>query len=191
MMFRPLLPLIIILLCATHASSQSVPVEDVSKSMLNWTQHLNTDVDKYFTREKGTELIRNLDAFEQALNLYMKTRKNLSDSIFRKNVAPGNKDPKNLELLKAQMGEVLRQMRNVTDLTNNELREQGDRLNDQIYNVLNGEGTQFLSYLEAFLSGLTVTKKEMALDNGMTYDSLLQSINLLTSTQNKIRGKMR
>lgn len=191
MMLRPLLFLIITSLCASYASAQSVPVEDVSKSMLNWTQHLNADVDKYFTREKRDELIRNLDAFKQALTLYAKTRKNLSDSIFRKNIAPGNKDPKNLELLKGQMGEVIRQMRNVTDLTNNELREEGDRLNDKIYNVLNGDGNQFLSYLEAFLSGLAVTKKEMALDNGTTYDRLQQSINLLTSTQEKIRGKMK
>lgn len=191
MRFRLLLSLIIIVLCSTYASAQSVPVEDVSKSLLNWTQHLNADVDKYFTREKGIELIRHLDAFKQALTLYTKTRKNLSDSIFRKNVASGNKDPKNLELLKTQMGDVLRQMRNVTDLTNNELREEGDRLNDQIYNVLNGEGTQFLSYLEAFFSGLPVTKKEMALDNGTTYDRLKQSINFLTSTEEKIRGKVK
>lgn len=190
-MFRPLLPLIVILLCATYASAQSVPVEDVSKSLLNWTKHLNADVDKYFTREKVDELILNLDAFKRELTLYTKTRKNLSDSIFRTNVAPGNKDPNNLELLKTRMGEVIRQMRNVTDLTNNELRAEGDRLNDQIYNVLNGEGSQFLSYLEAFLSGLAVTKKEMALDNGTAYDRLQQSINLLTSTQDKIRGKIK
>jgi hypothetical protein len=190
-MFRSLLHLIIILLCATYASAQSVPVEDISKSLVNWTKHLNTDVDKYFTREKGDELIRNLDAFKEALSLYSKTRKNLSDSIFRNNIAPGNKDPKNLELLKTRVGEIIREMRNVTDLTNNELRAEGDRLNDQIYNVLNGEGNQFLSYLEAFLSGLAVTKKEMALDNGMAYDRLQQSISLLTSTEDKIRGKMR
>ncbi|SFD16361.1 hypothetical protein SAMN05518672_101825 [Chitinophaga sp. CF118] len=191
MMFRRLLPLIIILLCATCATAQSVPVEDVSKSLLSWTQHLNADVDKYFTHEKGDELIRNLDAFKGELTLYARTRKNLSDSIFRKNIAPGNKDPKNLELLKTRMGEVVRQMRNVTDLTNNELRAEGDHLNDQIYNVLNGEGNQYLSYLEAFLNGLTVTKKEMALDNGMTYDRLQQSINFLISTQDKIRSKMK
>jgi hypothetical protein len=95
-----------------------------------------------------------------------------------------------MELLKTQMGEIIRQMRNVTDLTNNELRAEGDRLNDQIYNVLNGEGNVFLSYLEAFLAGLDVTKKEMALDNGMPYDRLQQSIKLLASTQNKIRSKM-
>jgi hypothetical protein len=191
MMFRPLLHLVIILLCGTYVSAQSVPVEDVSKSLLNWTKHLNADVDKYFTREKGGELIRNLDAFKEELTLYTKTRKNLSDSIFRKEIAPGNKDPKNLELLKTRMGEIIRQMRNVTDLTNNELRAEGDRLNDKIYNVLNGEGPQFLSYLEAFLSGLEVTKKEMALDNSTAYDRLQQSINFLTSTEDKIRGKMR
>lgn len=190
-MFRSLLSLVIILLCAAYTSAQSVPMEDVSKNMLNWTQHLNAEVDKYFTREKGGELIRNLDAFKEALTLYMKTRKNLSDSIFRKEVAPGKKDPKNMELLKEQMGDVIRQMRNVTDLTNNELREEGDRLNDQIYNVLNGEGKQFLSYLEAFLSGLEVTKKEMALDNGMTYDRLKQSISTLGATVDKVRGKMK
>jgi hypothetical protein len=191
MMFRAFFLLIISSLCATYTSAQSVPVEDVSKSMLNWTQHLNADIDKYFTQEKGDELIRNLSAFEQALTLYMKTRRNLSDSIFRKNVAPGNKDPKNLELLKTQMGDVIRQMRNVTDLTNNELRAEGDRLNDQIYNVLNGEGNSFLSYLEAFLTGMNVTKKEMALDGGVTYDRLQQSISALASTQDKIRRKMK
>ena len=189
-MFRPLLTLII-LLGSLYASAQSVPVEDVSRNLLKWTQHLNTDVNKYFTRDKGDELIRNLDALKQALTLYSKTRKNLSDSIFRTNFTPGNKDPKNLELLKTRIGEVIRQMRNVTDLTNNELRDEGDRLNDQIFNVLNGDGNQFLSYLEAFLNGLSVTKKEMALDNGMTYDRLQQSISLLTSTQDKIRSKMK
>jgi hypothetical protein len=189
MIFRPLL--IIILLCSASASAQSVPVEDVSKSLLNWTQHLNADVDKYFTREKGKELVSNLDAFKQALSVYTKTRKNLSDSIFRKEVAPGNKDPKNLQLLKDQMGEVIRQMRNVTDLTNNDLRAEGDRLNDRIYNVLDGEGKQFLSYLDAFLYGSAVTKKEMALDNGTTYDRLQQSISQLTATEDKIRGKMK
>ena len=117
MMFRLLLPLIITSLYTINVSAQSVPVEDVSKSLLNWTQHLNADVDKYFTSEKRDELIRNLEAFKQALTLYMKTRKNLSDSIFRENIAPGNKDPKNQELLKTQMGDVIRQMRNVTDLT--------------------------------------------------------------------------
>jgi hypothetical protein len=190
-MLRRLLPLIIVLLSATYSSAQSVPVEDISKSLLNWTQHLNTDVNKYFSREKGDELIRNLDALKQELTLYTKTRKNLSDSIFRNNVAPGNKDPQNLELLKNRIGEIIRQMRNVTDLTNNELRAEGDRLNDHIYDVLNGEGNQFLSYLEAFLNGLAVTKKEMALDNGPAYDRLQQSINLLNSTEDKIRAKMK
>lgn len=190
-MLRSLQYLVIFLLCATYASAQSVPVEDVSKSLLNWTQHLNTDVDKYFTREKGDELIRSLDALKQEITLYTKTRKNLSDSIFRNNVAPGNKDTKNLELLKATMGEVIRQMRNVTDLTNNELRAEGDRLNDQIFDVLNGEDKQFLSYLEAFLSGLAVTKKEMALDNGISYDRLQQSAKYLTATEDKIRSKMK
>lgn len=190
-MFRSLLQLVIILLCATYTSAQSVPVEDVSKNLLKWTQHLNADVDKYFTREKGEELIRNLDALKEELSLYTKTRKNLSDSIFRKEVAPGNKDPKNLELLKTRMGEIIRQMRNVTDLTNNELREEGDRLNDQIFNVLNSEGSQYLSFLEAFLNGLQVTKKEMALDNGTAYDRLQQSVKLLSSTEDKIHNKMK
>ena len=190
-MRRSLLSLVVILLCATYASAQSVPVEDVSKNMLNWTQHLHTEVDKYFTRDKGDELIRHLDGFKQALTLYSKTRKNLSDSIFRNNIAPGSKDTKNLELLRERIGDVIRQMRNVTDLTNNELRAEGDRLNDQIFNVLNAEGNQFLSYLEAFLSGVAVTKKEMALDNGLAYDRLQQSINLLASTEGKIRGKMK
>jgi hypothetical protein len=187
MIFRSLL--IITLLYASGVSAQSVPVEDVSQSMLSWARHLNADVDKYYTSEKKDELVLSLDGFKQALTLYMKTRKNLSDSIFRKNVAPGKKDPQNLEVLKTQMGDVLRQMRNVTDLTNNELRAEGDRLNDRMFNLLNGDGNQFLSYLEAFLNGLEVTKKEMALDNGAAYDRLQQSIGLLAAAEDKIRRK--
>lgn len=45
----PLLLLIITLLCTTYASAQSVPMGNVSKSLPNWAQHLNADVDKYFT----------------------------------------------------------------------------------------------------------------------------------------------
>lgn len=181
--------LIVFLLYTTFASAQSVPVEDVSQRLLNWTTHLQSDVDKYFTREKKNELILHLDGFKKALTLYTTTRKNLSDSIFRKDVPPGNKDPRNAAVLKEQMGDVIRQMRNVTDLTNNELREEGDRVNDQIFDVLNAEGTNFLSYLEAFLNGLQVTKKEMALDNGAAYDRLQKAIKNLNATQEKIRGK--
>jgi argininosuccinate lyase len=190
-MFNLLKSLILILLCTSYASAQSVPVEDVSQNLLSWTKHLNSDIDKFYTRDKADELVLSLSGFKQALTLYTKTRKNLSDSIFRNNIAPGKKDPQNVELLRTQMGEVIRQMRNVTDLTNNESRAEGDRLNDQIFNVLNSDGKQFLSYLEAFLNGLSVTKKEIALDNGMTYDRLQQSISLLNSAENKVRGKMR
>ena len=189
-MLRPLFVLIMVLFSAIGTSAQSVPVEDVSKNLLTWTQHLHTSVDKYFTRDKGAELVRNLELLKADLAVYTKTRKNLSDSIFRKNVAPGNADPRNLEVLKTQMGEVLRQMRNVTDLTNNELRAEGDRLNDQIYNVLNSEGKVFLSYLEAFLTGKEVTKKEMALDLGAAYGRLQEAIGLINSTQDRIKQKM-
>ncbi|ACU60452.1 hypothetical protein [Chitinophaga pinensis] len=188
-MLRPLFILMIVLFSAT-AHAQSVPVEDVSKNLLTWTRHLHSNVDKYFTRDKGAELVRNLELLKTDLAAYTKTRKNLSDSIFRKNVAPGNPDPGNAEVLKTQMGEVLRQMRNVTDLTNNELRAEGDRLNDQIYNVLNSEGAVFLSYLEAFLTGKEVTKKEMALDNGAAYGRLQEAIGLIGSIQDRIKQKM-
>ncbi len=191
MILHRLLTLCICLIFAAQADGQSVPVVDVSMSLLNWTKHLNTDVDKYYTREKAEELTRNFEALRRDLAIYMNSRKRLSDSIFRKNIAPGKKDPDNLELLKTQMGEVIRQMRGVTDLTNNELRAEGDRLNDQIFNVLNSEGAQFLSYLEAFLAGLEVSKKDMALDGSVAYDRLGQAISLLATTQDKISRKMK
>jgi hypothetical protein len=191
MLFRRLLLLIIVLLSAGNASGQSVSVVDVSLTLLNWTKHLNNDVDKYFTKDKGAELTRNLDALRQDLTLYMKARKGIADSIFRHNISPGKKDPQNQELLKSRMGEVMRQMRNVTDLTNNELRAEGDRLNDQIYEVLNAEGATYLSYLEAFLNGLDVSKKNIALDGSVAYDRLQQSISQLTVTLDKISHKMK
>lgn len=180
MVFR-ILTLAIVLLSATNSFAQTLPVVDVSMSLLNWTKHLDADVDKYFTREKGEELNRSFEALKRDLTTYMKTRKNLSDNIFRNNMAPGKKDPDNLEALKTQMGDVIRQMRNVTDLTNNELRAEGDRLNDKIFNVLNSDGTQFLSNLEAFLAGLDVSKRDLALDAGVAYDRLQQSISHLAS----------
>jgi FlaG/FlaF family flagellin (archaellin) len=180
-----------VLLSAGNASGQSVSVVDVSLTLLNWTKHLNNDVDKYFTKDKGAELTRNLDALRQDLTLYMKARKGIADSIFRHNISPGKKDPQNQELLKSRMGEVMRQMRNVTDLTNNELRAEGDRLNDQIYEVLNAEGATYLSYLEAFLNGLDVSKKNIALDGSVAYDRLQQSISQLTVTLDKISHKMK
>jgi len=191
MIFRRILTLFIVLLSATCSFAQTSPVVDVSMSLLNWTKHLDADVDKYFTREKGAELTRSFEALKKDLTTYMKTRKNLSDNIFRNNTAPGKKDPENLEVLKTQMGDVIRQMRNVTDLTNNELRAEGDRLNDKIFNVLNSEGTQFLSHLEAFLAGLDVSKRDLALDASVAYDRLQQSISLLASTEDKISRKMK
>ncbi|MCF6406845.1 hypothetical protein L3C95_28360 [Chitinophaga filiformis] len=191
MIFRRILMLAIVLLFATTTFAQTLPVVDVSMSLLNWTKHLDNDVDKYFTKEKGEELSRSFEALKRDLTIYMKTRKNLSDNIFRNNTAPGKKDPENLEVLKTQMGDVIRQMRNVTDLTNNELRAEGDRLNDKIFNVLNSDGTQFLSNLEAFLAGLDVSKRDLALDASVAYDRLQQSINLLGSTQGKINQRMK
>ncbi|SHN10122.1 hypothetical protein [Chitinophaga sp. CF418] len=191
MIFRRILTLATVLLFAANSFAQTLPVVDVSMSLLNWTKHLDADVDKYFTKEKGAELSRSFEALKRDLTTYMKTRKNLSDNIFRNNIAPGKKDPENLEVLKTQMGEVIRQMRNVTDLTNNELRAEGDRLNDKIFNVLNSEGTQFLSNLEAFLAGLDVSKRDLALDASVAYDRLQQSISLLASTGDKISRKMK
>lgn len=186
---RRILLVFVALLSVTWVAAQTLPVVDVSMSLLNWTKHVNADVDKYFTVEKREELTRSFDGLNKSLTVYMTTRKNLSDNIFRKNIAPGKKDPENLEALKTQMGEVIRHMRNVTDLTNDELREEGDRLNDKIYNVLNGEGTQFLSALEAFLAGLDVSKRDIALDASVAYDRLKQSIDLLASAQEKISRK--
>jgi hypothetical protein len=191
MIRRCFLLVFVALLSVTWAFAQTLPVVDVSMSLLNWTKHLNADVDKYFTQEKGEELTRNFEAFRRDLTVYMKTRKGLSDNIFRKDIAPGKKDPQNLEVLKTQMGDVIRQMRNVTDLTNDELRAEGDRLNDKIYNVLNGEGTQFLSALEAFLAGLDVSKRDIALDASVAYDRLQESIGQLAAAQGKIKGKMK
>ena len=191
MIFRRILTLAIVLLFATNSFAQTLPVVDVSMSLLNWTRHLDADVDKYFTKEKGEELSRSFGALKKGLTTYMKTRKNLSDNIFRNNIAPGKKYPESLEVLKTQMGDVIREMRNVTDLTNNELRAEGDRLNDKIFNVLNSDGTQFLSNLEAFLAGLDVSKRDLTLDAGVAYDRLQQSISLLASTEDKINRKMK
>ncbi|PSL23028.1 hypothetical protein [Chitinophaga ginsengisoli] len=191
MIFRRILTFAIVLLSATNSFAQTLPVVDVSLSLLNWTKHLDADVDKYFTKEKGQELSRSFGLLKKNLITYMKTRKNLSDNIFRNNIAPGKKDPENLETLKTQMGDVIREMRNVTDLTNNELRAEGDRLNDKIFNVLNSEGTQYLSNLEAFLAGLDVSKRDIALDASVAYDRLQQSINILASTEDKINRKMK
>ena len=80
-------------------------------------------------------------------------------------------------------------MRNVTDLTNDQLREEGDKLNDAIYNVLYGEPNQFLSHLEAFLAGYDVTKKDMALDGSTCYTRLQTCINLITGIEGRIGRK--
>jgi hypothetical protein len=175
---------------AAAAQSKTAPVTDVTSELLDWVKHLNNDLDKYFKKEKGAQLNEALDFLKQDLTVYLKTRKALSDSLFRHNAAPGKRDEQNLEVLKAKMSDIMGRMRNVTDLTNKELREEGDKLNDQIYNVLFGDKTHFLSHLEAFLAGMDVTKKDLALDGSTYFTRLQECINLISTLQGRINKKM-
>lgn len=179
------------LFIATNVFAQNAAVTDVTVGMLTWVRHLNNDVDKYFSQEKGEALSQHLKNLEQDLTDYRKKRKALSDSLLRHNVAPGKKDPANLEMLKEEMRAVMEQMRGVTDFVSNELRAEGDKLNDEIYAALYGEQTRFLSHLEAFLAGVDVTKKDLAVDNSMCYDRLQECISLVAGLRGKIERKMK
>ncbi|WP_158642708.1 hypothetical protein [Chitinophaga japonensis] len=173
------------------AQSNEAPVTDITMDLQEWARHLNSDADKNLSREKAPELNRYLEALKMSLEDYMKTRKRLSDSLFRNNVAPGKKDIYHLEVLKEQMSAVMAGMRGVTDLTGRELQEEGDKLNNRIYDILYGEQTHFLSYLEAFLAGMDVTKKDLALDGSTCYQRLRECINLISNLQGRINKKMK
>jgi len=181
----------LILFAANHASAQSTPaVTDISNHLLDWLKQLNTNFDKYYTPEKGPDLKTRVALLKDDLTIYMKARKKLSDSLFRNNIAPGKKDPANLESLKTKMSTVIGRLRDVTDLTNKELRVEGDKLNDEIYNALYGEPARYLSYLDAFLGGADVTKKDLAVDGSAVYARFEECVNNLTAVQNKIERRM-
>jgi len=173
------------------AQSKAAPVTDITVDLQEWVRHLNSNADKNLSREKAPELHRYLESLKMSLQDYMKTRKRLSDSLFRNNVAPGKKDVYHLEVLKEQMSAVMTGMRGVTDLTGRELQEKGDRLNNRIYDILYGEQTHFLSYLEAFLAGLDVTRKDLALDGSTCYRRLQECVHLISDLQGRINKKMK
>ncbi|MDR6649729.1 hypothetical protein SAMN05660461_5677 [Chitinophaga ginsengisegetis] len=172
------------------AQSGKPGVTDITFHMLTWVKHLDNDVDKYFKREKGEQLNQQLEALKQELNNYRKARKTLSDSLFRNNIAPGKKDDYNLEALKVKMSAVMEKLRGVTDLVNPELQAEGDKLNEEIYNALYSDQPKYLSYLEAFLGGLEVTKKDLALDGSTAYSRLGDCVNIIASLEGKINRKM-
>lgn len=171
------------------AQSAKPVVTDVTTGILTWAQHVHNDLDKYYTPDKGVALNEQLEELKRNLTDYMKTRKKLSDSLFRHNIAPGKKDEQNLEALKEKMKAVMERMRNVTDLTSKTLREEGDRLNEDIYNALYGDQPRYLSNLEAFLDGKDVTKKDLAIDGSANYNRLEESVRLITDLQARVERK--
>ena len=187
--FCRLLTLSLFLIFATNAYGQTPVVTDVTDQLQTWVKHLDGDFNKYYTHEKSAQLKESLSLLKLDLGDYMKARKRLSDSLFRNNAAPGKKDPENLEALKLKMNEVMRRMREVTDLTNEELRKEGDKLNDAIYNTLYTQPNQYLSHLEAFLAGFEVTKKDLALDGSTCYTRLQNCISLISGLEGKIDRK--
>ncbi|MBS0030427.1 hypothetical protein ACTJJ0_25650 [Chitinophaga sp. 22321] len=196
MIFSKVLPvsaLVLLLTFSVNAFGQAdnAMVTDVTVNMLTWVKHLNNDVDKYFNREKADDLKQQLEFFKQDLKNYMKTRKALSDSLFRNNIAPGKKDETNLEILKIKMSAVMERARGVSDLVGEELQKEGDNLNNQLYKVLYEDQGRYLSYLEAFLAGIDVTKKELAVDGSVCYTRLEECTTLITTLEGKIDRKMK
>ncbi|CAL1517928.1 hypothetical protein [Chitinophaga sp. MM2321] len=189
--FRLVLFFLLILSVHSFGQSENPAVRDVTVEMLAWVKHLNNDIDKYYSPEKGAELNQYLEELKQDLTSYMKTRKTLSDSLFRNNIAPGRKDINNLELMKTKMSTVMERMRSVTDLASKELRAEGDRLNDEIYDVLYGQQVRYLSSLEAFFAGVEVSKKDLAIDGSKSIPRLEECINLISVLQGKIDKKMK
>lgn len=175
----------------TFAQAANPSVTDVTTSMLTWMKHLNNDTDKYYSAEKAPDLIQQLEFLKQDLSVYMKARKKLSDSLFRNNITPGKKDPDNLDLLKGKMSTVMEHLRGVADLVGPGLQAEGDKLNDEIYSVLYEQPNRYLSNLEAFLGGMDVNKKELALDGSTNYSRLEECVNLTTTIQGKIERKMK
>ncbi|PSL44725.1 hypothetical protein CLV51_10597 [Chitinophaga niastensis] len=182
---------LLILSANVFGQSEKATVTDVTVDMLAWVKHLNNDVDKYYSREKGEALNQHFEWLKQDLNNYMKTRKVLSDSLFRNNITPGKKDMNDLEILKVKMGSIMERMRGVTDLVSPDLRAEGDHLNDEIYDILYGQKIRFLSNLEAFLGGMDISKRDLAVDGSQSYLRLEECINLIAVLQGKIDKKMK
>ncbi|QJB31729.1 hypothetical protein HF329_10540 [Chitinophaga oryzae] len=185
------LALVLQLAMAGQAGAQTAtpPVSDMTTGLLTWVKHLNNDVDKYYKPEKGEDLSRHLGDLKEDLQVYMKTRKKLSDSLFRHNIAPGKKDPDRLEDLKTKMSAVMNHMRDVSDLVSNDLRKEGDKLNEDMYEALYGQQPRYLSFLEAFLDGVEVTKKDLAVDGSVHYQRLEECIAQIASLKDKIDRK--
>jgi hypothetical protein len=187
---RLVLLFLLLISANTFGQSTGYDVKDVSSSLLTWVKHLNNDVDKYCTREKAPQLKQYFASLNKDLTVYLKTRKKLSDSLFRSNISPGKQDVTNQELLKTQVSAVMQRMRDVTDLTSNELRAEGDKLNDELYDILYGEQVRYLSHLDAFLAGKDVSKRDLAVDGSLSYQNLSDCINIITAIEAKIARKM-
>ncbi|SHL45366.1 hypothetical protein SAMN05444266_103384 [Chitinophaga jiangningensis] len=166
------------------------PVTDVTVSILDWVKLLDKNLDKFSGAEKNAELYDRFGYLNQDLTDYMKFRKRLSDSLFRNNITPGKKDETDLQILKEKMSGIMQRMRDVTDMTNAELRQQGDRLNDKLYNALYSDNQVYLSNLEAFLAGYEVSKKDLALDGSTLTNRLQESVNIITTMQARLKRKM-
>ncbi|WP_143305685.1 hypothetical protein [Chitinophaga vietnamensis] len=169
------------------AQNSVASVTDVTPAMVAWARHVASDYDKYFKPEKAADLSQALGMLKQELGAYIKTRKKLADSVFRSNITKGKKDPEGLESLKNRMTTVMESMRNVTDLTNKDIRSEGDKLNEEIYNVLYGSEPRYLSHLEAFLDGNEVTKKDLALDGSICYTRLSECLDIISNLLEKTK----
>lgn len=175
----------------TFGQSSNPMVSDVTFSMLTWVKHLNGDIDKPYSSEKAEQLKQRLEDLKLDLTVYKKARKVLADSLFRNNIAPGKKDPDNLEQLKTKMSKVMEGMRGVNDLVSESVQQEGDKLNDQIYKTLYEEPGRYLSYLEAFLDGREVTKKDLALDGSVCFTRLEECINMIAGMEGRVGKKVK
>ncbi|MBV7530134.1 hypothetical protein [Chitinophaga sp. sic0106] len=188
-----LFTLLIVLVTQFAASAQNpakAPVTDVTVSILDWVKLLDKNLDKFAGAEKNRELYDRFGYLNQDLSDYMKYRKRLSDSLFRNNITPGKKNETDLQILKEKMSGIMQRMRDVTDMTNADLRQQGDKLNDKLYNSLYSDNKVYLSNLEAFLAGYEVTKKDLALDGSTLVNRLQESVNIITTMQARLKRKM-
>ncbi|MBO9732713.1 MAG: hypothetical protein J7623_28980 [Chitinophaga sp.] len=177
---------------AVFAQTANTMVTDVTFDLLTWIKHVSNDVDKQsFSSEKLEQLKQGLEALKEDLTVYKKTRKVLADSLFRHNIAPGKKDPDNLDLLKEKMSKVMEGMRGVNDLVSEPVQQEGDKLNEQIYKVLYEEQGRYLSHLEAFLAGVDVTKKDLALDGSVCFTRLEECIHLVAGMEERVGKKVK
>jgi hypothetical protein len=184
--------LLVFIVCTglvARAQSSEPAVSEITFRMLAYVKHLNSDVDKGISAPKKAEMSEHLDLLKQELSGYMKVRKKYADSLMRNNVAPGNKNEDNLEVLKEKMSQVMQELRAVNDFVSPPLQAEGDKLNEDMYNVLYGDPVRYLSNLEAFLAGVSVTKKDLAVDGSVHYQRLEECISLLTGIQHKIGKK--